>query len=103
ADMEFPNPGSSVSACALSGGKWVLVYNDAEHGRHNLAIALSEDEGKTWPYKTMIEQSDDETESFGYPTIMEGSDGDIHLSYSYKGPAGASITYRTLSVASLKQ
>ena len=43
-DMAFPNPGASVSACDMGDGRWVLVYNNAERGRHNLAIALSEDE-----------------------------------------------------------
>ncbi len=101
-DMEFLNPGSSVSACALQGGRWVLVYNDAEQGRHNLAILLSEDEGKTWPYKKMLESSEDRSESFGYPTIMEGSDGLIHLSYTYKSPEGKTINYSTFSADSIK-
>ncbi len=101
-DMEFPNPGASVSACALADGRWVLVYNDAEQGRHNLAILLSEDEGKTWPYKKMLESSEDASESFGYPTVMRGTDGNIHLTYSYKGPEGASINYSTFTAASIK-
>lgn len=102
-DMDFLNPGASVSACSLKGGRWVLVYNDAEHGRHNLAIALSEDEGETWPFKKMLVSSEDRKSSFGYPTVMEGSDGNIHLSYSYKGPDGASIDYSTFTVESIKE
>ena len=102
ADMDIPNPGSSVSACSLSDGRWVMVYNDAEQGRHNLAIVLSEDEGKTWAHKKMLESSADHSESFGYPTIMEGSDGMIHLSYSYKGPEGATISYSAFSPDSIK-
>lgn len=102
-DMKFPNPGSSVSACSLKGGRWVLVFNDTENGRHELAIALSEDEGKTWPYKKNIGSSPDRSRSFGYPTIMEGSDGNIHLSYTYKEPTGKSIRYTTFPVESIKQ
>ncbi len=101
-DMDFPNPGASISACALKGGRWVMVYNDAENGRHNLAIALSEDEGKTWPHKKTLESSADRSRSFAYPTVMEGSDGNIHLSYSYTGPKGASIKYDTFTVDSIK-
>lgn len=102
-DMIFPNPGASVSACDLGAGRWVLVYNDAERGRHNLAIALSEDEGKTWPFKRMIESSEDQSQSYGYPTVLRGSDGNIHLSYSYRGPEGATILYNSLSVDWVKQ
>jgi len=31
-------------------GHWVLAYNDAEEGRHSLAVSLSTDEGKTWSH-----------------------------------------------------
>lgn len=102
-DMDFPNPGASVSACDMGGGRWVLVYNDAEEGRHNLAIALSEDEGRSWPYRHKLENSEDGSQSFAYPTVMKGSDGDVHLSYSYKGPEGASIKYDSFSIESVKQ
>jgi hypothetical protein len=101
-DMAFPNSGASVSACALDGGNWVLVFNDAEEGRHNLAIALSEDEGRTWPHKKMIEDSPDKKHSFGYPTVMKGSDGNVHISYSYRGPEGATIKYNTFPVSWIK-
>jgi len=102
-DMIFPNPGASVTACDMGGGKWVLVYNDAERGRHNLAIALSEDEGRTWPITKTLENSEDRKGSFGYPTVLRGSDGNVHLSYSYRGPEGASIIYDTFSVSSIKE
>ena len=36
---------------ALNGrnGRWLLVNNDTEKGRHSLAVHVSEDEGRTWP------------------------------------------------------
>jgi len=102
-DMIFPNPGASVSACDMGDERWVLVYNNAERGRHNLVIALSEDEGRTWPYKRMVENSEDESRSFGYPTVLKGPDGNVHISYSYKGPEGASIMHNTFSVDWIKE
>jgi predicted neuraminidase len=101
-DMEFKNSGGSVSACSLGGRRWVLVFNDAEEGRHNLAIALSEDEGKTWPFKKMLENCEDKQASFGYPTVIAGADGNVHISYSYRGPEGASIKHSTFTVQSIK-
>lgn len=101
-DMAFKNSGGSVSACSLGNGRWALVFNDAEEGRHNLAIALSEDEGKTWPFKKILENSEDQQRSFAYPTVLRGSDGNVHISYSYSGPEGKSIKYDTFSVDSIK-
>lgn len=101
-DMEFKNSGGSVSACALGGGKWVLVYNDAEEGRHNLAISLSEDEGRTWSAKKMLENSENKDSSFGYPTVMRGTDGNIHLSYTLNIPAGKTIKYSAFTVESIR-
>ncbi|MBL7649005.1 MAG: exo-alpha-sialidase [Candidatus Hydrogenedentes bacterium] len=101
-DMEFKNSGGSVSACAVGGGRWVLVYNDAEQGRHNLAISLSEDEGKTWTAKKMLENSDNKDSSFGYPTVLRGADGNIHLSYTLSVPGGKTIKYSTFTVESIK-
>lgn len=102
-DTEFKNSGGSISACALGDKRWALVFNDAEEGRHNLAIALSEDEGQTWPYKKMLENSPDEKESFAYPTVLHGADGNVHISYSYSGPQGKSIKYTTFSIESIKE
>ena len=79
-----------------------MVYNDAEQGRHNLAISLSEDEGKTWTAKKMLENSDNKDSSFGYPTVMRGADGSIHLSYTLNTPEGKTIKYSTFTVESIK-
>ena len=48
-DGALPNPGTSVDVVTLRSGRWALVYNDLERGRHSLAISLSDDEGRTWP------------------------------------------------------
>jgi hypothetical protein len=50
-DSELPEPGTSVEAIALRSGKWIIVYNDLEKGRHSLAISMSDDEGATWKWK----------------------------------------------------
>ena len=48
-DHTLPNPGTSVDVAVLKSGRWALVYNDLERGRHSLAVSLSDDEGRTWP------------------------------------------------------
>ena len=60
-------------------------------------------QGKTWPFKRMIETSDDQSQSYGYPTVLRGSDGNIHLSYSYRGPEGATILYNSFAIDWIKE
>ncbi|MCC6144275.1 MAG: exo-alpha-sialidase, partial [Candidatus Hydrogenedentes bacterium] len=94
-DIELPNPGSSVAALALADGRWILVFNDTEENRNSLAVALSDDEGDTWPHRRHIDQSKDE--GFAYPTAIQAKDGRIHVTYSYSGPGGASIVHASFA------
>lgn len=81
-DSEIPNPGSACDIVTLENGNWILIYNDTERGRHKLAVALSEDEGKTWPwYKSIV--SEEQPVQAHYPAIIVGTNGILHVSYSY--------------------
>lgn len=79
------NPGSGFDAVTLVTGEWVMVFNDSENNRHNLSVAVSEDEGKTWKWKKSIENDirKEKATSSHYPSVIAGSDGIIHVSYSY--------------------
>ncbi|MFH1964836.1 MAG: sialidase family protein [Acidobacteriota bacterium] len=81
-DLDIPNPNSSLEILALKDGRWVMVYNDTERGRHQLAIAMSEDEGTSWKWKRYLEKADDG--QFHYPFVFQGRDGLIHVSYTYQ-------------------
>ena len=94
-DTNIPNPGSSLEAIALQDGRWVMVYNDTESGRHSLAVALSDNEGKTWKWKRHIGRSGNRAKSFGYPSLIQGKDGMLHLTYSYKEQGRATIRHCT--------
>ena len=100
---DLPNPGASVVVEVLRNGHWVLVYNDAERGRHNMAVALSEDEGETWSYHRYLEKNESSEQSYGYPFIIEDADNVIHVTYSYRGPDGASITHTQFSPDWIKE
>lgn len=84
-DDILPNPGAGFDAVTLRTGEWVMVFNDTEEGRHNLSVAVSDDEGKTWKWKRSIENDirSDKPTSSHYPSVIEGADGRIHTSYSY--------------------
>jgi hypothetical protein len=83
-DSQLPNPGSGADIVTLHNGHWVLAYNDTEEGRHSLAVALSTDEGKSWPWIRHLEKDPSgEHLSAAYPAIIEGRDSIIHITYSY--------------------
>ncbi len=87
-DTDLPNPGSGAEVITLRNGNWLLIYNDLERGRYSLAVALSDDDGKTWKWKRHLERDKEVSDrqdwgSYHYPTVIEASDGTFHASYSY--------------------
>ena len=95
-DTDIPNPGSSVAAIALADGRWVMAFNDTNQGRRQLAIALSADEGATWPWKRYLDKAAPGQGSYSYPSLFEGHDGQIHVTYSYSVAGGQSIKHVSL-------
>jgi len=89
--MAFANPGSGLDAVRLANGHWLLIYNDAVMGRNRLAVSISDDEGKTWKWKRMLE--DKPEGSFDYPAIIQGKDDTIHAVYSYDGDGGETMKH----------
>jgi predicted neuraminidase len=84
-DSDLPNPGSGAEIISLRNGHWVLIGNDTEKGRNSLAVQISDDQGKTWPWKRHLEfePPGPEAGSFHYPSIIQAKDGTLHASYSY--------------------
>jgi hypothetical protein len=84
-DTDLPNPGSGAEIISLKNGHWVLIGNDTERGRNQLAVQISKDEGRTWPWKRYLEKDPPgpEAGSYHYPSIIQSRDGSIHVSYSY--------------------
>ena len=94
-DSDLPNPGSAADIVTLRNGNWVVIYNDVESGRNSLAVALSEDEGKSWPWKRQIELDPAaQPKTAHYPAIIQGRDGMLHASYSYFFPTVAGAADR---------
>lgn len=92
-DTEIPNPGSSVAVCGLSDGRWVMVYNDSETGRHTLAAMMSDDEGQSWKWSRHLDRAEPGEGSYAYPSVIQASDGTVHVTYSHDSKAGASIKH----------
>jgi hypothetical protein len=77
---ELPNPGSGIDAVRRPNGHWVLIYNDSAKSRASLAVSLSEDEGRTWPWTRHLEKH--AAGRYHYPAIIPGHDGMIHAIFS---------------------
>jgi predicted neuraminidase len=84
-DSELPNPGSGAEVVTLASGRWALIYNDTEQGRHSLAVSLSDDEGKSWKWTRHLERAapGPEANTFAYPSLVQGPDGTLHATYTY--------------------
>jgi hypothetical protein len=61
----------------LKSGAILLVVNDDPKTRTNMTAMLSEDEGKTWPYKLLL----DDRELVSYPDGVEGANGFAYIIY----------------------
>lgn len=75
-DMGLPNPNSGIDLVKLPDGELVLAYNPDNKNwgdRSPLTLAVSEDNGKTWPYKLNIETGPPDDE-YSYPSIISWGD-----------------------------
>lgn len=75
------NPGCSLEMVKLKSGNVVLVFNDSKTSREGLSIALSYDDGRTWPHVRMIDFREGSINI--YPSVIQDSSGLIHVVYSY--------------------
>lgn len=100
---QLRNPGAGLELMELRDGRFVAIYNDTEEGRHQLAIAISEDEGRTFNAPKYIEKSAKGTGSYHYPSLIEAKDGTLHATYSYflrneDGSEGKSIKHAAFNL-----
>jgi len=68
----------------LKSGRVLMVYHADTNMRNNLTAFLSEDDGKTWPYKLML----DERYPVSYPDAKEAEDGYIYIIWDHERGGG---------------
>ncbi len=68
---------SRFNVLRLKSGNILLVLNDHPKDRTNMTAMLSEDEGKTWPYKLLL----DDRALVSYPDATEGANGHLYIIY----------------------
>jgi len=122
--IALPNNNSSIQACRLASGRLAMIYNrfcfepdslkpqvwgDANWPRTRwpLSIAISDDDGETWPWARDIDPglgfcgtaNWHLNGQLAYPSLIEGSSGELHLAYSWGGRAA--IRYVCLDEAAI--
>lgn len=81
----LPNPNSGIDLTKLDDGKLVLAYNrDGKNwgARSPISVAVSYDNGKTWPVSLDVETGTPDDE-LSYPSIIHFGDT-IALTYTWK-------------------
>ena len=81
----LPNPNSGIDLTKLEDSTLVLAYNrDSKNwgSRSPISLAVSNDNGKTWPTSIDIEEGGQDDE-FSYPSIIHVGDT-VALTYTWK-------------------
>lgn len=79
---DLPNPNSGFDLARMDTGQLALVFNNSRTKRTPLTVALSGDEGETWPIMKDLET--EEGAEFSYPSVIQGHGGRLHMIYTYK-------------------
>ena len=80
------NPDSALAALRLRPGELLVAFNDSEHDRGNLSLALSEDDGDSWELVHVFEppmSGNGATRRFAYPWLLDSARGELHLLYTW--------------------
>ena len=89
-ETDIPNPSASLQVLRLKQSKgWAMIFNDSDQRREKLSVAISMDEGNSWPYKRVISKRSDGS----YPSMIETNDGWIHVSCSVKSEGRKGIAH----------
>lgn len=76
-DSALGGPCSRFHIRRLRSGRILLINHCDDTNRNNLTAMLSEDEGKTWPYRLLL----DERDQVSYPDATQTADGSIYIVY----------------------
>ncbi|KAK3267361.1 hypothetical protein CYMTET_24078 [Cymbomonas tetramitiformis] len=89
----LPSNDAGIQVMKLHNGHLVLAFNNrGGRVRKPLSLALSEDDGETWPWVRDLEVDAAHERvppstgrlPYSYPTLMQSKDGRIHVAYTYR-------------------
>lgn len=80
--VDLANPNSGLDLLRLASGELLLAANLTTNARTPLHLALSEDEGQSWPYRIIV--AHDPGAEFSYPQLLQDRRGLCHLLYTWR-------------------
>ncbi len=91
---------SSTRAFArrLQSGRLMVIYNEDPAIRRNFTVALSDDDGATWPFKLLLDPRHDTS----YPDMIQGADGSIYIIHDCARYRGGYILLSRLTEADIE-
>ncbi|MCE7061838.1 exo-alpha-sialidase [Dyadobacter sp. CY343] len=97
---DIPNT-ASVELIVMKDGRWAFLGNDIDHGRYELTLRISPDEGKSWK-RGWIEKDETKRGGYSYPSLIQTPDGMLHMTYSHHPEKGKkSVKYVVVDPARL--
>lgn len=88
-NLSIKNPNASIAVQKLSKNELIMVFNDDEEERHNLTLAYSNDQGKSWRNIATLEDekglvpADAEEREYSYPYLIRTKNNTFHLLYTW--------------------
>jgi hypothetical protein len=79
-DSGLGGPNSRFFIRRLDSGNLLLVNHVEYTGRNNLTALLSEDDGRSWPYRLLLDGRQD----VSYPDGLQAPDGTIQIIYDHE-------------------
>lgn len=76
----LPNPNSGIDAVRLKDGRIVLIFNNSDHARTPLNLAVSRDGEHFQIFKTL----EDGPGEYSYPAIIQAGNGDLIMTYTWR-------------------
>ncbi|HXJ96092.1 MAG TPA: sialidase family protein [Terriglobia bacterium] len=77
--LELPNPDSGIDALALHDGRVVLAFNNSQHNRTPLNLAVSKDGEHFRVFLTL----EDQPGEYSYPALIQSQDGSLRITYTW--------------------
>lgn len=96
---DINNPTSRFFFGRLPSGNLLLINNDSPSGRNNISAYISENEGKTWKYKCLL----DARPKTSYPDVAFAQDGTIYAIWDQDRIDKGNIVLATFTENDIKE
>lgn len=108
---QLPNNNASIQAIRMADGHLVMVFNNSQAGttrdnprtasRESVSVALSTDDGKTWPWVRDMQPGlapptfrPGEDAEYAYPSVVQSANGMIRVAFTFRRETIKYMTFK---------